>query len=315
MYRSFTTFKSFKRVEGYRWLRSNGKPSFTSYIYEREGDIVYVMTTPVYTVAPTTPVREVARIMTTHDIRSIPIADARKVIKGIVVAMDLVNYLGGGNLYEIVKVKHGDNIYSALDEPVNSLMNDRPIIISISDSIVKALEKMITENVGVLPVVSDDGKVRGIVTERDLVKHFIEPRQWNIIVEDIMSKNVITIRRDATLIDAAEIMVKLKIRRLPVINVKGEVMGMLTAKDYVRFFGTNRVFKKIVRGELKEALRTPVSEVMNDKIITIEPSADIGEAAKKMLDNGTSSLLVTKDNMLVGIITEKDLIYAVALSR
>ena len=315
MYRGFTAFKAFKRVEGYRWLRSDGKPSFSSYVYEKEGDIVNIMTKQVHTASPSTPIGEISRMITIHNIRSIPITDTIGIIKGIIMAMDLVNYFGGGPLYNIVRTRHNDNIYGAFNEPASSIMNDKPVVIKISDTIVKALETMIVADVGVLPVVSDEGKVRGIVTERDLVEHFVEPKLWGIKVKEVMSRNVITIREDSTLIDAAEIMVKLKIRRLPVINDKNEVVGMITAKDYVRFFGSHEVFKKTVTGDIKEALKTKVSEVMNKNISIVSPDEDIGEAARKMIEENLSSLLVTKDNTLIGIITEKDLIYAVSLER
>ena len=57
----------------------------------------------------------------------------------------------------------------------------------------------------------------------------------------------------------------------------------------------------------------PVTEVMNTSVLTVEPSASIGEAAEKMIEAGVGAVVVMEDMVrIVGIITERDLMRAVA---
>ncbi len=50
---------------------------------------------------------------------------------------------------------------------------------------------------------------------------------------------------------------------------------------------------------------------MNKFVYTIPPTTDIGEAAKQMMEKGVSSLLVVEDERLLGIVTERDILYGI----
>src|SRR5438067_13647193 len=57
----------------------------------------------------------------------------------------------------------------------------------------------------------------------------------------------------------------------------------------------------------------PVTECMNTSVLTVEPSATIGEAAEKMIDAGVGAVVVMEDMArIVGIVTERDILRAVA---
>ena len=86
--------------------------------------------------------------------------------------------------------------------------------------------------VGALPVV-DNGKLLGIITDRDVSVHAIaigrDPQ--NTEVKIVMTKDVITCYEDQALAEAAEIMEKNKIRRLAVLNRNEEIVGFLSVDD------------------------------------------------------------------------------------
>ena len=303
-----------RRPEGIRWLRSDGKPNISDRIYRVEGDAQIIAKRPVYTVAKTSPILEAAETIAYRWVRALPVVNpGDKTLTGMVTAMDLVNYFGGGEYYNIVRNRHKDNIFHALRlEPVESIMNPGPVTIPPEAKIPEIIEKMVVHNVGVLPVVLPDGRVYGIITEHDLVERLVE-KTVGRRVEEVMSRNVVTIDKRATVKEAAETMVKFGFRRLPIVDSEtGEIWGMVTAKDIVRYFGRHEAFNNAPTGKMSEALSVPVTLVGTKEVYTISPEADVGEAASKMMEKRVSSLLVVKDGELVGIITERDILYAVA---
>ena len=303
---------SVRRPEGIRWLRSDGKPNLSDRVRRKEGDAKIIARRPVYTVTRTTTVLGALEEMARLNVRVLPVVPPSKpVLEGIVTVMDMVNYLGGGELHNIVVRRHGGSIYSALlREQVSSIMNPNPVTVTVEERLPQIIEKMVLHNVGVLPVIYPDGSLWGIITEHDLVKELVEKKVGRK-VEEVMTRNVVTVESSATLGEALKTMVKYGVRRLPVVE-EGRVWGMITAKDVVRFFGSHDVFRYITGDRVEEALQVPVKAVGAPVYYTIEPSADVGDAATLMMEKGVSSLLVVEDGELKGIVTERDVLYALA---
>ena len=301
-----------RRPEGIRWLRSDGTPNFSNRIHRSEGDAKILAKRPVYTTTKTATILGLAEDMSRYSVRAMPVVVPNQdKLEGIVTATDLVSYLGGGELFNIVVNRHKGNIYSALlKEHVASIMNPNPVYVTVNEKLTRILEIMVTRNVGVVPVVFEDGTLWGIITEHDLVEHLAE-KTTGRKVSEVMTTNVITIDASATIKEAAEMMIKYGVRRLP-ITEDDALWGMITAKDIVRFFGSHDVFRFIETDSIDEALKAPVKLVGLSGYVTIDPDADVGDAATTMKNKGVSSLLVVKDDKLVGIITERDVLYALA---
>lgn len=101
-----------------------------------------------------------------------------------------------------------------------------------STSIDAAARMMSTYDVGALPV-CDDGRVVGMVTDRDLVvRHLAEHARHNR-VEEVMTAHVFTVEPDTTVEDAEDLMCRHQVRRLPVCQA-GRVVGMITQGDIAR---------------------------------------------------------------------------------
>jgi CBS domain-containing protein len=125
----------------------------------------------------------------------------------------------------------------------------------------------------------------------------------NIKVKDVMTKNVITARSDEGVVEAFEKMLKYKISSLPVVDDENKVIGIVTTTD----IGYNLIRDRYT-------LETTIGDVMTKDVITIEEDANILDAIKKMdtYKNRGEIInqlpVVDKDNKLVGIISDGDII-------
>lgn len=129
---------------------------------------------------------------------------------------------------------------------VGNRMTPNPITVTPDLSIAETMEWMQRENVRRFPVVDKDRKLLGIVTHTDLL--YASPSSatsltmWEIsyllaqvTVREVMTKKVITVGEDATLEDAARLMVENKVGSLPVMR-DGIIAGIITESDIFRVF-------------------------------------------------------------------------------
>jgi len=126
------------------------------------------------------------------------------------------------------------------------------------------------------------------------------------LVSDWMTRDVITIAPETSLKEAHDIMNNKRIRRLPVVT-HGKVLGIVTLGD-IRGAEPSQASSLSV-WEMNDLLaKLKVSEIMTHNPATIQQDANIGDAAKFMLENKFSGLpVVDEANHLVGIITESDI--------
>lgn len=272
---------------------------------KREGEILHVAKSPVVTMAPTTPIYDGVQIMTKEGFRRIPIANpGTRILEGIVTATDIIDYLGGGKKFRIIQKKFAGNIFKAINEPIKLIMVKKVISVKTSAKISEAIELMKQQNLGGLPVVDDKKRVKAIITERDVANMFAD-RISGVTVARLMSEKVVTALPKTTIFEAARTMTMQGFRRLPIIS-EGKVVGIITVMDIIRFFGSGKIFRYLKSGNINQVLNTPALEIATKDVATIEPKADVGQAAKIMQEKNIGALPVVKNEKLIGIITERD---------
>ena len=115
---------------------------------------------------------------------------------------------------------------------VRDLMNPSVVSITPGESAALAARLLARHNVGALPVCGDDGRLRGIVTDRDIVTRCIaaedDPAQTP--VRDIMTRNCAVVSPEDDPREATRIMATQQVRRLPVLS-DGRVVGMVSLGD------------------------------------------------------------------------------------
>ncbi len=108
-----------------------------------------------------------------------------------------------------------------------------PITMKANQTVKEALEIMATYKVSGVPIVDDEGKLIGILTNRDL--RFLKKKDYLKPVKNFMtSKNLITAPVGISLDEAVELLQKHKIEKLPVVDEKGYLKGLITIKDIVK---------------------------------------------------------------------------------
>ena len=118
---------------------------------------------------------------------------------------------------------------------VREVMTSNPRCVSPNDSIQVAARIMREEDTGVVPIV-ENGKPVGVVTDRDIaIRVVAEGRDGGTRVSDVMSSSrLATLRPDADVNEAMERMADEQVRRIPIVDDRGSLIGIVAQADVVR---------------------------------------------------------------------------------
>jgi len=117
-------------------------------------------------------------------------------------------------------------------------------------------------------------------------------------VEDVMSAPVVTIKETDSVLTAAKLMKKHKIGCVVVVDKAGKPHGLITERDVVR---------RVTALDLLPS-KVQAGKSMTKPAVTVAPSANVTEAAKKMREVKIRRLIVVEDNKLKGIVTSNDIV-------
>jgi len=144
-----------------------------------------------------------------------------------------------------------------------------------------------------------------------------EGKEVNMQIKDIMTKNVITISPDASLKKVGEILKEKRISGLPVVDEKGDIVGVVTITDMLRFILDNIYQWEVLKKDIadlrlsemyeQERLKAKVCDIMTRKVITLNEEDTIEKVMKLMFEKKIHTLPVVKDGKLVGVVGKRDL--------
>jgi CBS domain-containing protein len=291
-----------------------GPLQFDSRQTKRIGGILSVATSEVVTAPPTTTIMGAIKTMTQYGFSRLPITDAgTRRLMGFVTSVDIVDFLGGGLRHNLLKEKYNGNILTAINADISDIMSTKLTYTTDKSSLNEALSLMYEKNVGGLPIVDDDSRIKGIVTEEDFTAIVAGP-DTGIPVDAYMSSNVVTAPAQTTIEKMTRMIIQKGFRRTPVVQ-DGVLIGLVTASDIMKYMGSGEAFQKVVTGDITEVMALPIKSLIKRDMVAIEPKADLGAAAKKMVDNGIGCLTVMDQGSLSGILTERDFVRALAENR
>ena len=116
-----------------------------------------------------------------------------------------------------------------------------------------------------------------------------------MLVRNRMSRPAVTIRQDADFQKALALMQEKKLRRLPVVDDDGRLVGIVVERDL------------LVAAMRYLQSRVEIGDVMTRNVVTVGPDTDLNEVARTMLERKIGGLPVVEQGRLVGIITESDI--------
>jgi len=127
-----------------------------------------------------------------------------------------------------------------------------------------------------------------------------------MLVIERMTPNPVTVTEDTSMYEALRLMRERKIRRLPVLDKAGKLVGMVAEKDLLYASPSPATTLSVFEVNYLTS-QIKVGKLMSRDVITVEDDCPLEEAARIMADNRISGLPVMHDGKLVGIITETDL--------
>ncbi len=178
-----------------------------------------------------------------------------------------------------------------IDTTVKEVMTSDVKTVKPKDNLRKVMDLLSENKVTGAPVV-EDNKIVGVISEADIIKvmdvrKILDPKKDEIklskldkiTVKEIMSRDPILINQKERVTDASEAMYKHHVNRLPVIDDKKNLVGIITKEDVIKGI-TNEFFTKAVKTGMEGKIATIIDELID--VVEKEESINILDLSKKL---------------------------------
>ncbi len=124
-----------------------------------------------------------------------------------------------------------------------------------------------------------------------------------ILVEDYMTRNLVTFKKDQKVIEVMEALIKNKISGAPVVDEKGELVGVISDGDCMKQISESRYYNMPI-GDMK------IGEFMDSDVTTIDRKVNIFDCANLFYKHNCRRFPIVEDGKLIGQISRKDVLCA-----
>lgn len=113
------------------------------------------------------------------------------------------------------------------------LMTSPTTTCHVNDPLAVAARRMWDGDLGVLPVINDEGKLTGMITDRDICMAALMQGAAldNLLVNGAMARHVVSATPEATIGDVERLMAKYQVRRIPIVDASGKPIGIISMND------------------------------------------------------------------------------------
>jgi len=239
------------------------------------------------------------------------VVDEKQRVKGVLTGRRVLEILigrRGTSLMESRGVKGmlRENVSLFIDEP-------RPVFTEHMPSLA-VFQYMVENRIGFAIIVDDNWVLQGLVDDASILNG-LKGEDFGLPVKEIMTSPVHSISPDSTLMEAANLMADLRVRRLPVVQ-RGELKGLITITDLLNHLlvGERHVELLLYDVKIEDIFKETVDRVMSREVLSVAPEDDVGKAIEIMTSRDVSGLpVVSKDGRLVGLVSRIDVL--VGLSK
>lgn len=212
---------------------------------------------------------------------------------------------------------------------VSDVMTEEVHTLSPHTPLKEAARRMVSAEVSGMPVVDDDGRVVGVLTESDFINpHAKGPRARRLlhaifgdgenalaeaeVTEQLMTREVLTVSPKESVRSAARLMAKESVKRLPVVNDGGNLVGIVSRADLLKTFARSDAD---IRSDIDELVRSISLPIHSDQLeITVDDGAVT--LGGKVETSGDAEILEKLIERLEGVTrVDNQLAWEVDLSR
>lgn len=260
----------------------------------------------------------------------IEVVDAREKIANALEFVAPMVTEGLITLDEVHVVKYTHRYLNPLpaDRPVSDLMTREVVTLTPEMSLAQAWDKMLKSNIKALPVVDTNNAVVGVLTDEDILTRaglgqrlslatrldaaqlnleFQRLEESHLHVRDVMSKPPITAQPKESLAVVAARMAKNEIKRLPVVDEQGKLLGVIARLDILQQVvdANTKVGKKPIPVGAGKIVR----DMMVSEIPMVHADADLAEVVSAFVQANTHRLIVVDENARpIGLVNDADVV-------
>jgi CBS domain-containing protein len=134
-------------------------------------------------------------------------------------------------------------------------------------------------------------------------------------IGEIMTTGVVTVRRETAIKEVASLLVERRINAVPVVEQDQRLVGIVSEGDLIRLERGPDPLQHAIPGRYRhEPMPAIAGDVMSHKVIALQEEADVGEAARLMVERRIKQIPVVRDGRVVGIVARRDLLRVLARS-
>lgn len=229
---------------------------------------------------------------------------------------------------EVIRYTHRYLNPLPADKPIKEVMTDQVVVLDPQMTVAQAWELMLERSIKAMPVVDENRRVLGMLTDEDLIHRAGLPQHLSVAarldqtildeqlehlrsstlkVADVMTQPAITAQIGETLGPVAARMAKHEIKRLPVVDEAGKLVGVVARMD---------VLRQVVDTQLKppklqppEGASLTLQRVTYTEIPTVARDADLATIVAALAETGLRRLVVVDDqNRPVGLINDSEVV-------
>jgi acetoin utilization protein AcuB len=207
---------------------------------------------------------------------------------------------------------------------VEDSMHTAPMTVRPEDLVHTARQCLRDHHIRHLPVVTEGNRLVGVITDRDirqagasdephLAAHELLYLLDKMTVQEIMTRQVVTVSRQALMVEAAQLLLAHRFGCLPVVRADHTLDGIITVTDLLHAYAKRPEYVWPGSGSMPADTppaperQRPVRAMMHTAVVTVTPDMSLAEAQRLMRVQRIRHLPVVAGTRLVGIVTDRDL--------